>query len=138
MQQIPRRLSRCVLGDELFEPGGVYLSILDSNGARKDYCPHCWEKIHKPKGEHFWRGNIPLKKEKTTHSDFKALELLRSLVDDKLRFVLALYLQRTHQLLRITHTLYEAPATGEVFDVPKASLSLQEGESLARAIDQLL
>lgn len=138
MQQIPRRLSRCVLGNELFEPGGSYISVLDQDGDRRDYCPNCWEKILKPTGGHLWRGSIPLKKEKVTHPDVKALELFRSVTDEKLRFVLALYLQRKQQLIRRTRTLYEFPATGEVFDVPSIALTPQEGESLAQVIDQLL
>ncbi len=138
MQQIPRRLSRCALGNELFEPGGNYISVLDLDGGRKDYCLTCWEKTLKPTGGHLWRGNIPLKKEKVTNPDVKALELFRSASDEKLRFVLALYLQRKQQLMRRTHTLYEAPATGEVFDVPPIALTPQEGETLAQVIDQLL
>ena len=138
MQQIPRRLSRCVLGNEPFEPGQKYISVLDVEGNRKDYCPLCWEKTHKPKGGHYWQGKLPLKKEKVTHPDMKALELFRSAQDEKLRFVLALYLQRKQQLLRRTRTLYEVPASGEVFDVPPIALTPQEGETLAQVIDQLL
>ena len=138
MQQIPRRLSHCALGDEPFEPGQKYISVLDRDGGRKDYCPHCWEKTLKPPGGHLWHGSIPLKKEKVTNPDMKALELFRSAHEEKLRFVLALYLQRKQQLMRRTRTLYEAPATGEVFDVPSIALSPQEGESLAQVIDHLL
>lgn len=138
MQSIPRRLSRCVLAGELFEPGGAYVSLLESDGSRKDYCPTCWEKVSKPAGGHLWRGNIPLKKEKVLNPDIKALELFRTLSDLKLRFVLALYLQRKQQFVRRTQTLYEVPETGEVFDVLPVALTAQEGVTLAQVIDKLL
>jgi len=138
MQSIARRLSHCVLTGEQFEPGGDYVSSLDAEGNRKDYCPVCWQKIDKSLVEHFWRGKIPLKKEKLTHPDLKALELFRAAEDDKLRFVLALYLHRKGQLIKRTKTLYEFPFSGEVFDVPFIRLTPQEGETMAQVIHELL
>lgn len=138
MQLIPRRLSRCVLEGESFEQGAEYISFLDMQGNRQDYCPCCWERIRKPVEGHFWKGKIPLKKEKNFHSDEKALALFRRQTDPKKRFVLALYLQRKQQLVRRTQTLYEIPETGEVFDLEKVTISAAEADTLAHEVDRMI
>jgi hypothetical protein len=138
MQSLPRRLSRCILGQEPFEQGMEYLSFLDLEGCRRDYCPACWEKIEKKGEGHFWKGKIPYKQKKASQPDENALELFRQHKDPKQRFVLALYLQRRGQLMRRTQTLYEIPETGELFEVEKISLSLEEGERVAKEIHCLI
>lgn len=138
MQAVARRLSRCILGEEPFEPGMEYLSCLDLDGNRKDYCVSCWEKTQKPTTEHFWRGKIPEKKGKGHHPDKQALELFRQLEDPKKRFVIALYLQRKQQLLRRTQTLYEIPETGEIFDIEPIFISPEEGAALACEMHALI
>jgi hypothetical protein len=138
MQTLPKRLSHCVLKGEPFEHGQEYVSFLDPEGNRKDYCPQCWEKIDKERNGHFWRGQIPLKKVKERHRDERALELFRQLQEPKKRFALALYLQRKHQLIRRTQTLYEIPESGELFNVEIVLISKEEGEMLAKEIDGLL
>jgi hypothetical protein len=138
MQSLPRRLSRCILGQEPFEQGMEYLSFLDAEGCRRDYCPSCWEKIAKNGEGHFWKGKIPYKREKVSQPDERALKLFRQHKDLKQRFVLALYLQRKEQLVRRTQTLYEIPETGELFEVEKISLSSEEGERLAKEINCMI
>lgn len=138
MQLIPRRLARCFLEGESFAEGAEYISFLDRQGNRQDYCPFCWERVKKPVEGHFWKGKIPLKKEKSSHPDKKTLELFRRLTDPKKRFVLALYLQRKQQLVRRTQTLYEIPETGEVFDLEKVTISTAEVDTLAHEIDRMI
>jgi hypothetical protein len=135
MQSIPRRLSHCILEGEPLEQGGEYISVLDFEGRRKDYCCTCWEKIGKKVEGYFWKGRIPPKREKNLHPDQKALELFRSVEDRKLRFLLALYLQRKEQLIRRTKTLYEVPETGEVFDVEPMPISEEEGNLLVQQLN---
>lgn len=138
MQSIPRRLTRCILGGESFDKGSEYVSFLDAEGNRKDYCPLCWEKITKTSEGHFWKGKIPLKKERLSNPDQRALELFKESCDPKIRFVLALYLQRKQQLVRRTPTLYEIPATGELFNVEKEIPNPEESAALAHTVDQLI
>ncbi len=138
MQPIPRRLARCSLQGELFEPGCSYVSVLDGDGNRKDYCLQCWKEISKPVQGHYWKGEIPPKKERQNQPDHNAFELFKSLSDPKIRYVLALYLQRKQQLVRRTQSLYEVQETGEIFDVAPVTLTVQEGESLGQVIEQLI
>lgn len=138
MTQISRRLSHCILKGEFFERGSEYISYLDADGQRWDYCPHCWEKIEKPKEGHFWKGKIPPKKEKVLHPDEKALQLFRHVEDPKQKYVLALYLQRNQQIVKRTKTLFEVPETGEVFDVARMVLEKEEGERVAKELNELL
>jgi hypothetical protein len=136
MQSLPRRLSRCILKGEPFEEGREYVSFLDLEGNRKDYCPQCWEKAEKSTEGHFWRGRIPYKK--ALCQDERALELFCKVTDPKQRFVLALYLHRKQQLVRRTQTLYEIPETGALFDVEIMSISPQEQEALAQEIHLMI
>ncbi len=136
MQTLPTRLSRCVLEQEVFNHGMEYVSHLDLDNVRKDYCLKCWEKSEKPVQGHFWKGKIPPKKEKKRLPDEKALDLFRKTEDPRKRFVLALYLQRKRQLVRRTQTLYEIPETGEVFDVEIVLMSSEEGAEIAKEIDE--
>ena len=136
MYLLPRRLSCCVLRGEHFERGGEYISFLDFDGSRKDYCTRCWEQMEKPKNGHFWRGTVPFKKEKVLPADEKALAFFRQVTDPKQLFVLTLYLLRKQQLVQRTSTLYEIPETGEVFNVEKVFVPLEEGKLLAQEINQ--
>lgn len=138
MQSLPRRLSHCALEGEPFECGMEYVSFLDLDGNRQDFCLSCWEKAKDSGNGYFWKGKIPLKKEKILHPDEKAIELLRQTKDLKKRFVLALYLQRKQQLKRRTQTLYEMPDTGEIFDVEKVLLEAEESSQIAQEIESLL
>lgn len=138
MPTIPRRLSHCSLGRESFEPGCEYLSFLDYEGNRKDFCLSCWDKMQRPIKGYFWKGVIPKKKEKILHPDHQALILFKTMDHPKLRFLLALYLQRKHQLIRRTETFYEIPTTGEVFNIEKETLSQEEGVILAQQLDHMI
>jgi hypothetical protein len=138
MQNIPRRLSRCIVGEEPFHQGSEYVSIIDSKGIRKDFCLQCWEKMDKSSERNFWKGKIPSKKEKCSDYDQKALELFRMVKDPKYLFVLGLYLERKGQIVPRTKTLYEAPETGELFSVEKINLTMEEAEKLAKEIEHML
>lgn len=140
-EKIPRRLTHCAVGGELFTPGSEYISVLvltEEGWERTDYCPKCWEKEDKAKKGAFWRGRIPLKKEKKLSPDEKALELFRKTEDPKLLSVLALYLLRREQIMRRSETYYEIPETGEVIVVPKIPLSPQEGREAGEQLVKLL
>ncbi len=141
--KIPRRLTHCIEGGEPFTPGSEYVSLLaltDEGWVRADYCPRCWEKEDREKKGQFWRGKIPLKKEKKLSPDEKALELFRKTEEPKLLSVLALYLHRRDQIVRRGDAFYEIPETGEVIAVPKIHLSPEEGraagEQLVRLLDE--
>ncbi|MCC5832816.1 MAG: hypothetical protein JJU12_07225 [Chlamydiales bacterium] len=143
-EKIPKRLTRCAAGDEPFTPGSEYVSLLkstDEGWERADYCPKCWEQEKRGKYGPFWRGKIPLKKEKRHSPDEQALELFRRTEDPKLLSVLALYLHRRDQIARRSETYYEIPETGEVVVVPKMRLSPEEGrkagEQLVRLLNEL-
>jgi hypothetical protein len=138
VQNLPRRLSHCVLNTEPFERGDEYVSLLDAEGKRKDYCTACWSKFEKPTDGHYWKGKIPLKKEKQIDPDEKALSAFRQTTNLKQKYVLALYLQRKQQLIQRTKTLYEIPETGEVFDIEKVALTEEEGENLAKDISIII
>jgi len=138
MKWIPARLKHCILGGEILTYGSEYISHLDLDGKRSDYCLNCWEKIPKPKEGSYWKGKIPLKSEKKQRPDAQALQLFYQLKDPKYRYVLALYLQRKQQLVKRTKTLYEIPETGEVFDIPPIVLSAEESEHIAHSIDSQL
>lgn len=147
-EKIPRRLSACKMGGEPFQPGSEYLSVLNATGQgweRSDYCVICWEKIKKDIKGHFWRGKIPLKKDKKLSPDEKALGLFIKLDDPKLLSVLALYLQRRGQIMKRGEEkefhYYEVPETGEMISVPKMILSPEEskdaGETLIHLLDDV-
>lgn len=138
MHSLPRRLSHCILNAEPFERGGEYVSFLDTQGNRKDYCPACWSQTDRPNEGHYWRGKVPLKKEKAPDPDEKALHLFRHACHPKQKYILALYLLRKQQLVQRTKTLYEIPETGEVFDVEKVALSQEESEHFAEEITLLI
>jgi len=138
MQSLPKRLSRCILNGEVFKEGMEYFSVLDIDGNRKDYCFQCWESCENKGDGHFWKGKIPFRKEKKSRPDEQAFQIFKEIKDHKKKFVLALYLQRKQQLVRRTHSLYECPETGELFDVPKITLSPEEGEILAKEIHSLI
>jgi hypothetical protein len=138
MQHLPKRLLRCVLNGEFLTEGKEYFSFLDLEGNRKDYCSQCWPKCENKGEGHFWKGKIPLKKEKKSSPDERAFKMFQKVQDPKKRFVLALYLQRKQQLVRRSQTLYECPETGELFDVAKVSFTPEEGEGLAKEIQRLI
>jgi hypothetical protein len=138
MLNLPRRLSHCVLGKEPLSEGSFYVSFLNIEGERKDYCPKCWESLEKPSEGNFWRGHIPAKKKKTIGPDERAFELFLIETEPKRRLILALYLQRRQQLQRRTQTVFERASTGELFDVPQVSLLECEKNALAQEIAQLL
>jgi hypothetical protein len=139
--KIPRRSTHCVSGNEPFIPGSDYISVLlstDEGWERADYCPKCWEKEKRAKEGQFWKGKIPLKKEKRLSPDEKALELFRKTEDPKLLFVLALYLHRREQIVRRSDTFYEIPETGEVIAVSRITLSPEEGKKAGEQLVKLL
>jgi hypothetical protein len=133
MNSLPKRLAHCILNGELLERGMEYYSFLDAHGNRKDYCSQCWIIAKKEEG-HFWKGKVPFKKEKKGKPDEKTLEIFKQESDPKKKFILAIYLQRKHQLIRRTQTIYEEPENGELFDVAHCSLSTEEGAALVQEL----
>ena len=110
---IPKRSLQCSEGKETLSPGDEIFSVLlpvADTYERRDFCRACWEK----KGEELsafphWKGFVPdkVKAEKRPQSrDEQALDLLLQTLPQKdgeakgLAYVLALYLERTGQLMK--------------------------------------
>ncbi len=133
MKKIPNRAKQCSLKGESFEPGSTYLSCLTfkkGEWIREDFCPSCWEESQKQGAN--WQGVIPLKKEKKKTPDEQALARFRQLESQpKLRYLLALYLQRKGMLVKRTGHLFEIPETGEVFEVQMAPITEEVTEEFS-------
>lgn len=135
MHTLPRRLSHCSLKQEPFEQGMEYVSILFSDGTRRDFCVKCWEDDQQKKEGAFWRGVVPIRRKKNATSVQqkqieRAFELFLKSSDPGERSLLALYLVRKRQLIRRTKTLYEREETGELFDVAALTLTQEEQKML--------
>lgn len=148
---LPRRSAHCSHGNEAFLPDSEYFSFLVMNEKgwqREDFCPACWAKVKGKKklseGVE-WKGKIPRKKEKMATPDERAsslfLELHNSqdLDNQKLAYVLALYLERKKQLAHrgtLKNKLcFENQESGETFAIDRLSLSKEE---LDRIVTTLL
>lgn len=130
---LPNRASHCIGAKEPFVSGSEYISYVEfaeRETRREDYCPSCWKKVTKEKGM-FWKGKIPIKKEKPLSVDEKALKMLREQCNaqqnEELLYLLALYLERRKQLVkRLDHkgkVTFEIPFSGETFVIAKVPLS---------------
>ena len=139
---LPRRAKCCALKEESFVPGSEYGASLTPEGERADYCVQCWKEVEKV-GFH-WKGKIPHKKtEPVTHDD-KALAYFRSIYGEKEKqkalFILAQYLERKRQLVKLTdaknpHMLfYELPESGELFSVEPQRIAPEEAEDISGEI----
>lgn len=140
-EKIPRRHSHCIVGGEPLLPGSEYVSHListEQGWQRADYCTACWGKIEREISGQFWRGKIPLKKEKKISPDEKALLLFKTTSDPKMLAVLALYLLRREQIVKRGDQLYEIPETGEAVMVSKISLTPEEGREIGKQLMKLL
>jgi hypothetical protein len=139
--KIPKRSTNCDGCAAPFIPGSAYISILKSSEEgweRGDYCSKCWENEKEKNKGQFWRGKIPLKRDKKLSPDEKALDLFRETKDLKLLSVLALYLLRRDQIVKRGEAYYEIPETGEVIVVEKIYLSPQEGKDAGEQLVRLL
>lgn len=141
---LPRRSRCCLLKKEPFVPGSTYLSTLSEEGERADYCVQCWEKVAHKNKKFFWKSKIPIKKVESLSSDDRALAYFRSLYAEgekvKILFVLAQYLERRKELVKLTdeknpHLLfYEWPQSGELFSLEPQQITATEGEAIEREI----
>jgi hypothetical protein len=139
---VPRRTSQCVCGKKPFQSGDRYVSFLkmtEKGWVRKDYCEMCWKNSQgtDPEGL-IWKGKIPLKRQKIMTADEKANHLFRTLVNEKsedlenqkLTFVLALYLERKKELVARgvlkNKSCFEHVESGEVFALDRVQLSQEE------------
>lgn len=136
-QEIPRRKQTCFVGQEAFETGMEYYSLINEDDAgkwiRRDFCLDCWEKWKTenltPHDSH-WKSRVQAEKKKMPldHNE-KALELLREALqkscteDQQEAFILALYLARNKKLALRSQDerwmVYEVLDTEEVLLVPK-------------------
>ncbi len=147
---MPRRTTHCVRGNEPFVPDSEYFSFLvfgEKGWEREDFCAKCWEcvKEEKEKAEGIvWRGKIPPKKTKVLSPDEKAMSLFRELSmaqtldEQKLAFVLALYLERKKELhargQMKNKICFEMPQSGEVFALDKIQLSKDEIDKVVSSL----
>lgn len=154
---IPKRAACCAHGQEPLTPGMEYYSILKDDGedgsyVRHDYCPTCWQQLHKQSATQTirssWKSHIPSKKEASElpkQRDERALLLLKEALlrqDSEAEaeaFMLALYLARRRRLFLRQEmeikkgkrsSLFEVAETEEMLCVPKLSLSDLQIEKL--------
>lgn len=149
---VPRRSSQCHQGCESFVPGSEYFSFLvlgEQGWQREDYCSDCWREVEEKKKKIEgveWHGKIPKKKTKTISRDEKAHLLFKDTyhekVDEKVTYVLALYLERKKQLQRRTGVknklCFENPDSGETFLIEKLLLAPEElDQIISKLLDKL-
>lgn len=151
---LPKRKASCSSGQEPFTSGMEYFSLLQENETgnwiRQDFCHNCWDKMPKPRPNSFWKSRI--KSDKAIPLDMKekaeaAKEYLReslrrgSLEDLEDAFVLSVYLLRIKKLITCSQegecVLYEDPASGELFQVPKLDLSTLQVDKVQKRLSQL-
>ncbi len=140
--QLPRRAKCCALKEEPFVPGSEYVSSLTSEGERSDYCVHCWKEVEKE--GFYWKGKIPRRKVEPLTHDEKALTYFRSIYGEKEKqkalFILAQYLERKRQLVKLTDAknpnmlFYELPESGELFSVEPQRIAPEEAEDISEEI----
>jgi len=134
-----------------------YISVLeeiDDLLERRDYCTICWDaftkRVDKVPSQH-WRAKVPTKEEKEDASksqDEKAMDLLKKLVsgdrveDRHLAFVLALYLERRHQILlrkeMDSYYFYEIAMTEEMISVQRIDVMELDLEKLQEKLVEYL
>ncbi len=158
--EIPRRHKRCVQGEESFDHGMSYFSLIEplkeGGYERKDYCVDCWRKnSDEVEGKIYWKSSVPKKvevSEAALRRDERALRLLKETCQSEdaeelaRAFVLALLLTR-NKLLQMkqdvqeegkTLQLYEVRGTEEMFFVRKVELSSIQTNDVQRSLAQLL
>lgn len=155
-QDIPRRKQTCFVGQEFFQPGMDYYSLLNEDDTgkwiRRDFCVDCWEKFAERKGEaSYWKSKVQAEK-KQTHTtadkNEKALELLIEALHSpnahtlEEAFILALYLARNKKLaLRSQEEnimIYEVLATEELLAIPKLDLSSLQIDKIQQTLSSKL
>ena len=145
--EIPKRSKSCFLGQEIFQPGMEYYSILmenqDNDLERKDFCLACWETAKETEAfKSIWKAKVATKEEKIRfqNRDEKILYLFRQLnqEDDEISmmefYVLSLYLMRRKILFHreeitqdhLVKIVYEINATEEMILVRKFDLSVEQ------------
>lgn len=162
--EIPKRTARCSLGQETFESGMDYYSVVidekDQGLVRQDYCAGCWKHLDKApilaKAKGHWNSQVPAKKtaqEMSKSREEKAIALLREALaaDSKESaaeaFVLALFLARKKMIKAcdeifletgLPATLYEILDAEEMICVPRIKLSDLQIDTLQESIAQKL
>lgn len=161
--EIPRRAACCLKGQEEFQPGMEFYSILiegEEKGRyqRHDYCAPCWNLIdvqtRYPQLVSHWKSRVPAKKlvdELPKQRDARVLALLKeAILHDRSHdeaFVLALYLARKRLIaLRQEMTLpdgkpgslYEVLETEDMLCVPRMRLSELEVEKIQHSLAEQL
>lgn len=145
--QIPKRSSNCIADEKKWQPDCEYISLIWSEHGcwqREDYCCDCWKSLHKekslPKDAFFWKSKFVSKIEKPINKNIHdtAIQLFYELIlqqsDSKMLFVLALYLERTKQIVKhqevknrkAHYVLYEIPEKEETFSIPIMQLTEME------------
>lgn len=147
---IPKRASSCTHGNEPFQVGMDYYSLIqhekDNIYMRQDYCQKCWNEIKKSE-KTFWKGRIHKKEEKELRSsEEKAMLYLEEILNDQNKkqeaFILALYLVRK-KLLAFRKTLddfdlYEKIETEEMLAIPKVAISQIDVNCLQKSLAEKL
>jgi len=155
--KIPVRAACCSQKKEPFVPNSEMISYIkfhDEEAVREDYCMECWNQVEEEKkraGGSFWRVKISPKKKERIFHDQESLALFRKLQgassseEQKLLYLLALYLERRKQLVRrpLQGTskavrYYEIVETGELFAVTACTLSPKENALLMAEIQTKL
>jgi len=135
---VPRRSTKCVECKTTLEAYTTYLAFDEESDGwlRYDYCKACWEAGKKQGCT--WTGTVPPPAQPTP--DDEALHLLLQESDPKVRFVLALYLERTKalakrpELQKKDHLFYEIPHSGEIVEIVPCVVTPQEGEEITREL----
>lgn len=137
---VPRRSTKCVECNSAFESYTTYLAFDEESETwlRYDYCCPCWEQVKAGKEGCVWTGRLPPKTAPTP--DEEALRLLREESDVKIRFVLALYLERTKGLCKRTELtkgdslFFEVPHTGDVLEITPCLVTPAESAEITREL----
>lgn len=150
---IPKRTSLCCGCGQTFLPESEYFSFLvmgEKGWQRQDDCPMCWKKLKEKRKEEGveWKGKIPRKEIKKGTPDERANTLFQELCKEqdsdnqKLAYVLALYLERKKQLaLRgsLKNKLcFEHQETGEGYAIEKLSLGKEELDQIVTTLIEKL
>jgi hypothetical protein len=153
---LPKRKLSCRTCARAFEKGEELVSVLreaeeEGKYLRDDLCHSCWEKQSLEPAQSpwlsVWRTRIPdeihtSKKEMAQALQERALDLLHHYLEEPpqitLAYLLALYLERRKQLLRIKRLkeghdhkslLFEVRSSGEMIEVPRLEV-INERERL--------
>ena len=150
---IPRRATHCCLGEEAFEGGMSYHSVVsfdDEEPVRHDYCDGCWEKVkdqYQAEQAQHWKGKIP-KKYVSPYSGLnqeeRALAILKDLLPAETQeqkeelFVWALFLAHKRRLVMRAEDEeslhYEDTQSGDMIAIPRVDPTALRVEEIQATI----